>query len=513
MLSGRVAILMVDDREVGSPSPSGTTLAYPSLAFALNAEYACSHGYDLLYYRMVGPSCSHATQGERHGSYCKLPAIAHALGRGYDAVAFIDSDSYFRIDVPRFRNMSVPQLVAEYSPPLTATAPRGGPSAWFACDLPQLGDRPNGGFHVWRAGEMAKALLAHWWHAPAGRFATEHDFEQHVLQWQLHHLAAAIPALATLQLKAMADTFAHAVAHVDHTKAERRRPLLAAALLRASLEAPARPAPAALMSPLASSHEQASLRRLLGQADAALPASPGASIERRLLKAVARRLRPRAAQLHVALATRQGAACGGRGARLRVVTYNATEAARRELPAGARHRLPPEGLPLALRRCGDAAGGGEPGVDTPPQPPDRHSLSIPSATGAQRWEAVAGGGWRLAELGVSPRLCLRVGPRKAPKPPHLPLAQLGSCENESAARSRSEVVFRLERHGDVGGSALLRTAATTAELGRELEAMVRDAGESASAAEGARRLGEKPRGTPRGRQRRREKSPLWQVGR
>ena len=43
MLSGRVAILMVDDREVGSLSPSGTTLAYPSLAFALNAEYACSH--------------------------------------------------------------------------------------------------------------------------------------------------------------------------------------------------------------------------------------------------------------------------------------------------------------------------------------------------------------------------------------------------------------------------------------------------------------------------------------
>ena len=43
MLSGRVAILMVDDREVGSPSPSGTTLAYPSLAFALNAEYACKN--------------------------------------------------------------------------------------------------------------------------------------------------------------------------------------------------------------------------------------------------------------------------------------------------------------------------------------------------------------------------------------------------------------------------------------------------------------------------------------
>ena len=69
------ALVMADNRE---PRGDGGG-SYPALAFALNALYAARHGYALLYYRMASPSCTHATQGSRHASYCKLPAIAHAL--------------------------------------------------------------------------------------------------------------------------------------------------------------------------------------------------------------------------------------------------------------------------------------------------------------------------------------------------------------------------------------------------------------------------------------------------
>jgi hypothetical protein len=114
-------------------------------------------------------------------------------------------------------------------------------------------------------------VLQTWWHAPAGRYATEHDYEQHVLQWHLSHLgtlqrpfsssAAPQPSTrsrhalppgptpasprwpsrptSTLQLKAMDDEFRHAVAHVDHTKASRRLGIFSAALIRAALLRPA----------------------------------------------------------------------------------------------------------------------------------------------------------------------------------------------------------------------------------------------------------------------------------
>ena len=163
------AIIMVDN---GAPSSaSSSTLTYPALAFALNALYACGHGYDLIYYRMSSPTCAHPLQSTRDASYCKMPAIAAALQAGYDSVAFVDSDSFFL-----HRNLSLPGLVARYAPkPPHASSPAG---AWFACDLPQLGDRPNGGFHVWLAGRAAPRLLRTWWHLDGGSFNTEHDYEQ-----------------------------------------------------------------------------------------------------------------------------------------------------------------------------------------------------------------------------------------------------------------------------------------------------------------------------------------------
>ena len=167
----RAALLMSDNRDATLRAPSAQSLTYPALAFAINALYACSHGYDLLYYRMTSPTCTHATQGQRNASYCKLPAIAHALSQGYDRVAFIDSDSFFQ-----HRNLSLGAILRAYRPP-QPHAP-ASVAAWFACDLPQLGDRPNGGFHVWLAGRAAPRLLRTWWHLDGGSFNTEHDYEQ-----------------------------------------------------------------------------------------------------------------------------------------------------------------------------------------------------------------------------------------------------------------------------------------------------------------------------------------------
>ena len=74
MTRSSTAIVMADNR-----APSSSTPTYPALAFALNALYACGHGYDLLYYRMASPTCAHPLQGARDASYCKMPAIAACL--------------------------------------------------------------------------------------------------------------------------------------------------------------------------------------------------------------------------------------------------------------------------------------------------------------------------------------------------------------------------------------------------------------------------------------------------
>ena len=132
------------------------------------------------------------------------------------------------------RNLSVPALLREYAPPPRASP--ANPAVWFANDLPQLGERPNGGFHVWLkdASGGAARLLRTWWHLPAGKYSVEHDYEQHALQWALSQLKQAVPLMGTLQLRAMHEDFTNlAVAPIDHTKAERRLWVMAVALLAA----------------------------------------------------------------------------------------------------------------------------------------------------------------------------------------------------------------------------------------------------------------------------------------
>lgn len=92
----RTAVVMMDTRPVHEPPKSALQIQYPHLAFELNRGYACMHGYDLLYLHMQSSTCEHLELGTRHPSYCKLAAVAEALHRGYDRVAFLDSDAFFK---------------------------------------------------------------------------------------------------------------------------------------------------------------------------------------------------------------------------------------------------------------------------------------------------------------------------------------------------------------------------------------------------------------------------------
>ena len=161
------------------------TTAWPSyaqFAFEINRRYACRHGLDLLYLRMRGTVCHHLLLGERHPSYCKLIAVAEALARGYELVAFFDSDAFFQN-----ASVSLPRVLRAFAGNASATW-----DAAFASDRPNSFG-PNGGVHFWRNTPATQRLLRIWWHLPGGRFHTEHDYEQHVLQWQLVHSHATGP--------------------------------------------------------------------------------------------------------------------------------------------------------------------------------------------------------------------------------------------------------------------------------------------------------------------------------
>lgn len=232
---------MADTR---NPTPSSGSLAYPMLAFALNALYACRQGYDLLYYRLREPTCTPAPgMAPRAASYCKLVAVAHAFAMDkHDMVVYLDSDSFFNVRT----NVSLPALLRSYAPPpgrlptnpwrRTLSERALSDAVWFANDRPKLGDRPNAGFHAWQRqhGSWAAAMrvLRTWWSLPAYRYGAEHDFEQHALQWVVAHLGLGLrrrggatePLLGVLQLHAMAAEFSgNAIAHVDHAKPEGSR--------------------------------------------------------------------------------------------------------------------------------------------------------------------------------------------------------------------------------------------------------------------------------------------------
>ena len=137
------------------------TSVYFFLTYYLNLRYALAHGYELLYYRMDTPTCSHPLWGARHPSYCKLTAIAATLAqRRHEWVMWVDSDAFVR-DI----SLSLPALLAAYGTP-----PADGSAAYFGWDSPYtLG--PNAGFFVLRGGEGAMAMLRTWRHRTARKAA------------------------------------------------------------------------------------------------------------------------------------------------------------------------------------------------------------------------------------------------------------------------------------------------------------------------------------------------------
>jgi len=134
-----VLLLMMDTRPARLASPP----EHPQLAFELNRRYACAHGYDLLYLRMLNATCVHEEYGERHASYCKLAAVAEALSRGYSWVIWLDSDAFFR-NV----SMPLPLLLSQYGDRTTTGANGsnvtvvGAPGAWRGADVRSPACRP-----------------------------------------------------------------------------------------------------------------------------------------------------------------------------------------------------------------------------------------------------------------------------------------------------------------------------------------------------------------------------------
>ena len=174
---GRTAVVMMDTRSVHERPKGALQIQYPLLAFALNRGYCCAQGYDLLYLHMQTETCEHAQLGTRHPSYCKLAAVAEALHRGYEQVAFLDSDAFFQN-----MSMGLPALERVYGDGRVPSA-----DVMFAWDRP-FSYGPNAGVQFWRNSAAATRLLAIWWHLPGGRFHMMHDYEQHALQWKLQAL-------------------------------------------------------------------------------------------------------------------------------------------------------------------------------------------------------------------------------------------------------------------------------------------------------------------------------------
>jgi hypothetical protein len=224
-------LIMMDSRHpLAELGQAARDLKYPQLAFWLNRHYGCAHGYTVIYYRMTGSSCQHALFGERHPSYCKLAAIGETLSRGFRVVAFLDSDCFVQPHIAQ--PLPLLQLLSDARGAGDAALHEPLPSCFFAWDRP-YSHGPNAGMMVWRNTEAARLLLSAWWHLDGGPYHTQHDYEQHALQWRLVHLTKFRGALETLLLQTMDNSMSrvagyHApIAHVDHTRPALRYWMLA----------------------------------------------------------------------------------------------------------------------------------------------------------------------------------------------------------------------------------------------------------------------------------------------
>ena len=200
----------------------------------LNTRYACRHGYELLFYKLVETGCMHPLWGTRHPSYCKLAAIGEALAAGYRWVVYLDSDAFVR------SAETLPALLHRYGASSGVDTDMGGGDVFFGWDHPfTLG--PNMGFIALRNSASSREMVRVWWNSFAGSFSTLHPFEQHTLQWNVMHLSRFRERVQTLSVRTMDDSYPDAVVHLDHNAGTKTRIWVmvgAVAELLTSLELP-----------------------------------------------------------------------------------------------------------------------------------------------------------------------------------------------------------------------------------------------------------------------------------
>lgn len=197
----RIALLIFDTRPLKAEDGK---FAYWRSVARLNAAYACERGYDFLYYRMrsppgslqhfanfagntsqltkmskhLSPLCYQHGRTGRSASWCRLPAIAHALSLGYERVLNLGSDAFLKFDAPELEDIiraHHPTVYAHKWPPV-AMHIRKSPHIIFGSNAPwSWGYRmhtsshgnncggPNGDFVVYERSVGVWELLRKWW--------------------------------------------------------------------------------------------------------------------------------------------------------------------------------------------------------------------------------------------------------------------------------------------------------------------------------------------------------------
>lgn len=477
MPTGKSAIVMMDTRRMDRLAGRAMTIKYPQLAFELNRGYACAHGYDFLYLHMSRETCSHPQLGERHPSYCKLAGVAEALHRGYERVAFLDSDAFFQN-----MSMDLDEIERTYRPNVSRRA-----DVSFAWDRP-FSFGPNAGVHFWRNTAWTAQLLTLWWHLPGGAYHLQHDYEQHLLQWNLMHLRHFGSRMQTYQMQSMAaeldargwPAYKHAVAHVDHGRNFYRLLLMALALL--------------------SRIDEAAVKSQLAQITSAVPRNgtgalgPGdddgrkgglkwrtANLRSRSLFKVHRLMQRRGDHIN---GSALGVASSCERTRTLIVPFDPSARAAASLSASTggsrldgdgrradnsaaarerrRRKLMEDalwGMPLQLVNCSrDAAFAAASGraADAPAD----------SAHWWLRWRDTSGRLGLVVPAGTRPPtnaldFCLRIGPSRAPRQPDFSLAQLWPCgiaatsNLTSAATTRAALLSKQRSRGADGHTGQL----------------------------------------------------------
>uniref|UniRef100_A0A7S4BR63 Nucleotide-diphospho-sugar transferase domain-containing protein n=1 Tax=Chrysotila carterae TaxID=13221 RepID=A0A7S4BR63_CHRCT len=428
------------------------------MTYFLNLKYACLNGYQLIFYRLITEGCVHPRWGWRHPSYCKLCAIAEALAAGYEWVVYLDSDAFVRN-----ATLPLPQLLLSYEATVEAQT-RELQGIFFGWDYPYtLG--PNAGFTALRNSAQTRSMLSFWWNVYAGRFSTDHSYEQHTLHWKLIHMHTFRRALQTLALRSMDPTYPHAVVHLDHNAGTRNR-LWTMCLATVELLAPRgypslrdslpmlRKKPKTLPYKL---REQVLLAVVGAAADDMARLLNGSATPHNAPSAASNADTSSSASTVSSASNASTASASTSAPPLRcapqLVEFDASAAAARHLQLAPLSAASLLGLPLSLSNC-TAAPAMLPWqewalVSTPDARPRRERNERRRAKGQEH---------RLS-LRRFPQLCATLGETRSPRNPYASLAQLSWCDATpgSAAAARVALHYR-------DGSGELRTIKPLSEL-------------------------------------------------